>query len=71
MVEPGPAAELGERKARNILDTGARLLITANPGCTLQIRASLRRMGRDIPVAHPVEVLDASLRGEPVESLLG
>ncbi|WP_172620926.1 heterodisulfide reductase-related iron-sulfur binding cluster [Rubrobacter xylanophilus] len=71
MVEPGPAAELGERKARNILDTGARLLITANPGCTLQIRASLRRMGRDIPVAHPAEVLDASIRGEPVESLMG
>lgn len=71
MVEPGPAAELGERKAKNVLQTGAQLLVTSNPGCTLQIRASLRRMGRDIPVAHPAEVLDASLRGEPVETLLG
>jgi hypothetical protein len=28
-------------------------------------------MGRDgLPMAHPVEVLDASLRAEPVETLL-
>nr|WP_198004833.1 heterodisulfide reductase-related iron-sulfur binding cluster [Rubrobacter xylanophilus] len=71
MVEPGPAAELGERKAKNVLETGARLLITSNPGCTLQIQASLRRLGREMPVAHPAEVLDASLRGEPVERLVG
>ncbi|MEW6638024.1 MAG: heterodisulfide reductase-related iron-sulfur binding cluster, partial [Actinomycetota bacterium] len=70
MVEPGPAAELGERKARNVLATGARMLVTANPGCTLQIRAALRGMGREMPAAHPIEVLDASIRGEPVEILL-
>jgi glycolate oxidase iron-sulfur subunit len=71
MVEPEPAAELGERKAKNVLATGARMLVTSNPGCILQIQASLKKMGRDIPTAHPMEVLDASLRGEPVESLLG
>jgi glycolate oxidase iron-sulfur subunit len=27
-------------------------------------------MGRSMPMAHPVEVLDASIRGEPVETLL-
>jgi len=70
MVEPEPAAQLGERKANNILKTGARMVITSNPGCMLQIQASLRKMGRSMPMAHPVEVLDASLRGEPVETLL-
>ncbi len=71
MVEPGPAMELGERKARNVLDSGAQLLVTANPGCLLQIRAALERMGRSMPMAHPMEVLvDASIRGEPVEALL-
>jgi glycolate oxidase iron-sulfur subunit len=70
MVEPEPAAELGERKAKNVLSTGARMLVTSNPGCILQISASLKKMGRDIPTAHPMEVLDASLRGEPVEALL-
>jgi len=70
LVEPGPAMELGERKARNVLDSGAQLLVTANPGCLLQIRAALERMGRSMPMAHPMEVLDASIRGEPVEALL-
>jgi glycolate oxidase iron-sulfur subunit len=36
----------------------------------LQIQASLKRMGHHLPIAHPMEVLDASLRGEPVETLL-
>jgi glycolate oxidase iron-sulfur subunit len=71
MVEPEPAAELGERKANNILKTGAQMIVTSNPGCMLQIQASLKKMGRDgLPMAHPVEVLDASLRGEAVETLL-
>jgi glycolate oxidase iron-sulfur subunit len=70
MVEPEPAAELGERKANNILKTGAQMIVTSNPGCMLQIQASLKKMGRNgLPMAHPVEVLDASLRGEPVETL--
>jgi glycolate oxidase iron-sulfur subunit len=72
MVEPEPAAELGERKANNILKTGAQMIVTSNPGCMLQIQTSLKKMGRDgLPMAHPVEVLDASLRAEPVETLLG
>jgi glycolate oxidase iron-sulfur subunit len=71
MVEPEPAAELGERKANNILKTGAQVIVTSNPGCMLQIQSSLKRMGHDgIPMVHPMEVLDASLRGEPVETLL-
>jgi glycolate oxidase iron-sulfur subunit len=70
MVEPEPAAELGERKANNVLKTGAQMLVTSNPGCILQIQASLKKMGADISTAHPMEVLDASIRGEPVETLL-
>jgi glycolate oxidase iron-sulfur subunit len=71
MVEPEPAAELGERKANNILKTGAEMIVTSNPGCMLQIQASLKKMGHDgIPMAHPMEVLDASIRGEGVETLL-
>jgi glycolate oxidase iron-sulfur subunit len=71
MVEPEPAAELGKRKANNILKTGAQMIVTSNPGCMLQIQSSLKKMGHGgLPMAHPVEVLDASLRGEPVETLL-
>jgi glycolate oxidase iron-sulfur subunit len=63
LVEPGPAGELGERKARNILDTAPEVIATANPGCLLQINAALARLGVNIPTVHPVEIVDASIRG--------
>jgi glycolate oxidase iron-sulfur subunit len=69
LVEPEPAAQLGERKARNVMKTGARVLVSGNPGCLLQVRASLERLGTDIPVAHPIQVLDASIRGLPADSI--
>ena len=47
LLNPEPARELGDRKARNVLATGADLLVTANPGCLMQVAASARRLGRD------------------------
>ena len=62
LVEPEPATELGDRKARNVLATGADILASANPGCTLQIQSSAQRLGGSVKVMHPVEILDMSLR---------
>jgi glycolate dehydrogenase iron-sulfur subunit len=62
LVEPVPAATLGERKARNLLDTGADAVAAANPGCALQITAHADRLGRQLPVLHPMELLWRSLR---------
>ena len=45
-------------------------MVTANPGCWMQVATTLARMGQRMPVAHTVQVLDASLRGVPVEALL-
>ena len=63
LTEPEAAAELGARKAEHVIAADADLLVTANPGCMLQIRAHLRKMGRTMMLAHPMEVLDASIRG--------
>jgi glycolate dehydrogenase iron-sulfur subunit len=63
LLEPAPARELGERKARNILGTHPDALVAANPGCLLQIGASLKAQGRTLPMLHPVELVDASIRG--------
>jgi glycolate oxidase iron-sulfur subunit len=63
LLEPGPAMELGARKAANVVATGADVLITANPGCAMQIAASMRTIGREPRVVHPMEVVDASIRG--------
>jgi len=70
LLNPQPARELGDRKAANVMRTGADLLVTANPGCLLQVGAALRRSGRDLPMAHTVQVLDASLRGLAPSTLL-
>jgi glycolate oxidase iron-sulfur subunit len=71
LLDPEPAAELGDRKADNVLATGAELLVTANPGCLMQVAAALGRRGGRIGLAHTVEVLDASLRGLAVSRLTG
>ncbi|GGK71975.1 glycolate oxidase iron-sulfur subunit [Planomonospora parontospora subsp. parontospora] len=63
ILQPEAARELGDRKAERVLATGADLLVSANPGCTMQITAAIRRAGATpIPVAHTAQVLDASLR---------
>jgi glycolate dehydrogenase iron-sulfur subunit len=66
LVQPEAASELGERKARAVAETGAGLLVSANPGCSLQIAQALAAGGRPMPVAHVAEVLDASIRGRPL-----
>jgi glycolate oxidase iron-sulfur subunit len=66
LLNPEPATELGDRKARNVLGTGASVLVTANPGCLMQIAASARRLGAHLTLAHTVTVLDASIRNIPL-----
>jgi glycolate oxidase iron-sulfur subunit len=61
LIQPEPAAELGERKARNLLDTGAEAVVAGNPGCALQITAHTERLGRPLPVFHPMELLARSI----------
>jgi glycolate oxidase iron-sulfur subunit len=63
LMEPESADEIGARKADNVRATGADLLASANPGCTLQIGKLLRETGSPIPAFHPVEIVDAAIRG--------
>ena len=63
LVQPEPAAQLGARKAKNIAATNPDLIATANPGCILQIAAAGREMGHEWPIFHPVQLIDASIRG--------
>lgn len=64
MIYPDAAAELGERKAANVRSTSPDIVATANPGCLIQIG---RHLGLDgVPLLHPVQLLDASIRGVPV-----
>jgi glycolate oxidase iron-sulfur subunit len=63
MLQPEIAEELGNQKVENLLNTGADLIASANPGCTLQINKHLKMQGKKIDVIHPIELLDFSIRG--------
>jgi glycolate oxidase iron-sulfur subunit len=62
VLQPQAAAELGRRKADHLLATGAEAVVAGNPGCALQIAAMLREAGRPLPVYHPMELLELSIR---------
>jgi glycolate oxidase iron-sulfur subunit len=70
LVQPEAAAELGTRKAARVLAVSPDAYASANPGCLIQVSAALRRAGRPLPSFHPIELLDASIRGVPAEQLL-
>jgi glycolate oxidase iron-sulfur subunit len=63
LVEPEAARELGDRKVGHIDATRPDIVATANPGCTLQMAAAAARRGHSWPIRHPIEILDASIRG--------
>jgi glycolate oxidase iron-sulfur subunit len=70
LVQSQAAQELGDRKAQAIIDTAAEAYASANPGCLVQVSAALRRAGHPLPTFHPIELLDASIRGLPKQQLL-
>ncbi len=71
LLNPETAEELGDRKVQNLLSTHAEAVISANPGCLLQIMSALRRLGHaELPTFHMVELLDAAQRGLTRDQLL-
>jgi glycolate oxidase iron-sulfur subunit len=64
LVQPNAANALGDRKAALIAPLDADVVVTGNPGCILQLQASLDRAGKKIPVLHTIQLLDASIRGQ-------
>jgi glycolate oxidase iron-sulfur subunit len=69
LVEPDAAQQLGDRKAGHIAAARPDVVATANPGCMLQMAAGAARRGDAWPIVHPIELLDASIRGAPVRGL--
>ncbi len=63
MLQPEVAEELGQQKVTNLLNTGATLIASSNPGCSLQILKHLESQGKSVPVIHPIRLLDSSIRG--------
>jgi glycolate oxidase iron-sulfur subunit len=69
LEQPETARILGERKARNILSTGAQAVATGNIGCMVQLRSHFKVLGVALPVLHTMQVLDRAYRGGDDEAL--
>jgi len=70
VTQPDAARDLGDRKAAHVLATEPDAYASANPGCLVQVAQALGRAGRPLPALHPVELLDASMRGVGAAELL-
>ncbi|HEX9121752.1 MAG TPA: (Fe-S)-binding protein [Actinomycetota bacterium] len=60
VTQPQTADELMRRKADAVASTGARLVASANPGCSMQLAAGLRTAHADLRVVHPIQLLEAA-----------
>ena len=69
LVEPEPANQLGDMKVQNCLSIKPDMVVSANPGCLVQIASGLERAGKHVPVRHMIELIDASIQGVPVAEL--
>jgi glycolate oxidase iron-sulfur subunit len=62
VTQPELSAKLLERKVGHITSSGAHLVVTANPGCQMQIAAGLRAARAPITVVHLMDLLDRAYR---------
>jgi glycolate oxidase iron-sulfur subunit len=71
LLQPEPAQQLGDRKVAHLLATHADAVVSANPGCLLQLMSGLRRANQpELPALHMIELLDASIRNLTPAQLL-
>ena len=64
ITQPAQAELLLERKTKHVMETGAKWLATANPGCHLQIARGLDAANARVQVIHPVSLLARAYRRE-------
>jgi glycolate oxidase iron-sulfur subunit len=62
VVHTGMAMSLLRNKMEAVKTTGAQTIVTANPGCMLQLRAGVLKFANGQRVAHVVEILDQAYR---------
>jgi glycolate oxidase iron-sulfur subunit len=65
ITQPAMSQQLLSRKLGHIARTGATIVVTANPGCHLQIENGAKAKGQNLQVVHPVSLLAAAYRATP------
>jgi Fe-S oxidoreductase len=57
LTHPEVAEEILKRKLANVASTGAKVLVTDNPGCILHLRGGIDAGGLDVRVLHIAELI--------------
>ncbi|MBF2027523.1 MAG: 4Fe-4S dicluster domain-containing protein [Oscillatoriales cyanobacterium C42_A2020_001] len=70
ILQPDVAEELGRQKVQNLTNTGASAIASANIGCFVQISRHLKLQGKEVPILHPMQLLDYSIRGINLSTIL-
>jgi glycolate oxidase iron-sulfur subunit len=63
LSNPRMARELAERKIKHVQETGARVCVAGNVGCSMQIQSEAHRLGVTLKVTHPVSLLHEAYFG--------
>jgi glycolate oxidase iron-sulfur subunit len=58
MTQPAMSTRILDDKMQDVARTGAQTVVTANPGCMMQLQRGLHRSGIDGDVKHVVELID-------------
>ncbi len=66
ILQPEVGDELGQQKVQNLVNTQAEVIVSANVGCTLQIRKHLGIQTQTVPIYHPMQLLDYAIQGQPL-----
>jgi glycolate oxidase iron-sulfur subunit len=61
VTQPELSSRLRTEKAEALRESGASVVASANPGCTMQLRAGLLTLGVEARVVHPIELIAAAL----------
>lgn len=57
--------EILDRKMKNLASTHADIVVTANPGCHIQLQYGIKKFGLNMEVLHPVSLLNRAYSGWP------
>ena len=60
ITNPELSMRILSRKMEHLLAAEPEIIATGNPGCMMQLRTGVQQAQRDIPVLHPIELIDAS-----------
>ena len=62
ITQPEMSKKLLDRKLAHLARTGATVVTSANPGCSVQLEAGLRQAGNPVRVVHPISLLAEAFR---------